>query len=61
MRGIPRPIASYHGANFFAEEITVKRLVLALIAITVFLTTAALPSMADGNPEGKCNVVNCPQ
>jgi hypothetical protein len=28
----------------------VKRLMLALAAITLFLTTAALPSMADGNP-----------
>jgi hypothetical protein len=28
----------------------VKRLMLALAAIALFLTTAALPSMADGNP-----------
>lgn len=27
-----------------------KRLMLALAAIALFLTTAALPSMADGNP-----------
>jgi hypothetical protein len=28
----------------------VKRLLLAVAAIALFLTTAALPSMADGNP-----------
>ncbi len=27
-----------------------KRLLLALAALALFLTTAALPSMADGNP-----------
>jgi hypothetical protein len=32
----------------------VKRFLLALAAITLFLTTAALPSMAYGNPESKC-------
>jgi hypothetical protein len=28
----------------------VKRLMLTLAALALFLTTAALPSMADGNP-----------
>jgi len=43
----------------------VKRLMLALAAITLFLTTAALPSMADGNPTPRinvpCGIRNCPQ
>jgi hypothetical protein len=37
----------------------VKRLMLALAAITLFLTTAALPSMADGNPSSKCYPYVC--
>jgi len=35
---------------------------LALAAIALFLTTAALPSMADGNPETKptiCSILGC--
>jgi len=39
----------------------VKKLMLAIAVVTLFLTTAALPSRADGNPEGKCNLVKCPQ
>jgi hypothetical protein len=39
----------------------VKRLMLALAALALFLTTAALPSMADGNPTSKCSVFKCPQ
>ena len=34
-----------------------KRLMLALAAIALFLTTAALPSMADGNPTPHGNTV----
>jgi hypothetical protein len=40
----------YHGANSFAKEYTVKKLMLAVAVIALFLTTAALPSMADGFP-----------
>ena len=38
-----------------------KRLMLALAAIALFLTTAALPSMADGNPmpHGSCPILGC--
>jgi hypothetical protein len=37
----------------------VKRLLLAVAAITLFLTTAALPSMAFGNPDNKCYPYVC--
>lgn len=37
-----------------------KRFMLALAALTLFLTTAALPSLADGNPESKCYPKVCP-
>jgi hypothetical protein len=37
----------------------VKRLMLALAAIALFLTTAALPSMADGNPIPICSPQGC--
>jgi hypothetical protein len=37
----------------------VKRLMLALAVITLFLTTAALPSMADGNPVPVCTPLGC--
>jgi hypothetical protein len=39
----------------------VKRLMLALAAIALFLTTAALPSMADGNPLPRtvCTPLGC--
>jgi len=41
----------------------VKRFMLALAAITLFLTTAALPSMADGNPTPRgnpiCTLLGC--
>ena len=38
-----------------------KRLMLALAAIALFLATAALPSMADGNPSphGSCPILGC--
>jgi hypothetical protein len=36
-----------------------KRLVLALAAVTLFVTTAALPSMADGNPMPICTPQGC--
>jgi hypothetical protein len=36
----------------------VKRLMLALAAITLFLATAALPSMADG-PAPVCTPAGC--
>ena len=37
-----------------------KRLMLALAAIALFLTTAALPSMADGNPGPLiCTIQGC--
>ena len=36
-----------------------KRFLLALAAITLFLATAALPSMADGNPMPVCNAKGC--
>ena len=39
-----------------------KRLMLALAAIALFLTTAALPSMADGNPAPpptNCSILGC--
>jgi hypothetical protein len=42
----------------------VKRFMLALAAITLFLATAALPSMADGfpTPHGtSCPIGGCPQ
>src|ERR1035438_4602634 len=38
---------------------TVKRLLLAVAALTFFLTTAALPSMADGNPMPTCDSKGC--
>ena len=37
-----------------------KRFLLTLAAIALFLTTAAMPSMADGNPECKCCIFTCP-
>jgi len=40
----------------------VKRLILAVAAIALFLTTAALPSMADGNPApvgNSCSILGC--
>lgn len=36
-----------------------KRFLLALAAITLFLTTAVLPTLADGNPESKCYPKAC--
>ena len=36
-----------------------KRFMLALAAIALFLTTAALPSMADGNPAPPPKTNNC--
>jgi hypothetical protein len=38
----------------------VKRIMLALAAIALFLTTSALPSRAYGNPESKCYPYVCP-
>jgi hypothetical protein len=50
----------YHGANSFRKgERTVKRLMLAVAAITLFLTTVALPSLADGNPMPICTKTGC--
>jgi hypothetical protein len=37
----------------------VKRFMLALAAITLFLTTAAIPTLADGGPEDKCYPFVC--
>jgi hypothetical protein len=37
----------------------VKRLMLAFAAITLFVTTAALPCLADGNPEPICDKNGC--
>jgi len=37
----------------------VKRLMLALAAIALFLTTTALPSLADGNPMPICTKTGC--
>jgi hypothetical protein len=37
----------------------VKRIMLALAAITLFLTTVALPSLADGNPMPVCTAQGC--
>jgi hypothetical protein len=37
----------------------VKRLMLVLAAMALFLTTAALPSMADGNPGPICTPSGC--
>jgi hypothetical protein len=37
----------------------VKRFMLALATLALFLTTAALPLMADGNPEPVCNPQGC--
>lgn len=36
-----------------------KRLMLALAVVTLFLTTAALPSLADGNPMPVCTPKGC--
>jgi hypothetical protein len=51
----------YHGANSFAKDTIVKRLMLALAAFALFLTAAALPSMADGNPmpTNVCTPLGC--
>jgi len=38
----------------------VKQFLLALAVLTIFLTTTALPSLADGNPESKCFPMVCP-
>ncbi|MGA7560487.1 MAG: hypothetical protein WCF61_18500 [Terriglobales bacterium] len=36
-----------------------KRFMLALAALAMFLTTVALPSLADGMPEPVCNAQGC--
>ena len=37
-----------------------KRFMLVLAAMALFLTTTALPSRADGDPTNKCYPVVCP-
>jgi hypothetical protein len=37
----------------------VKRLMLTLAAMALFLTTAALPTLADGNPAPVCTPSGC--
>jgi hypothetical protein len=66
MQKTPLSPAMYHGCELFRKgERIVKRLMRALAAIALFLTTAALPSLADGNPtppgSSICKILGCSQ
>lgn len=45
--------------NLSQRSHIVKKLFLILATVTVFLTTAAIPSRADGDPAPICNAQGC--